>query len=143
MGLQTREYDPRYLAGMLLFNAGDFFDAHEVWEDLWAECTGADRRFVQGLIQAAVGLCHFGNGNVRGAVKLYHSARAYMEGLGTHWGLDVPAFWRAMAACFAEALATGAERRVALRAELLPDMGLDPPPAAWPDPAAFAGAEDD
>src|SRR5262245_57419384 len=56
-------YDPRYLAGVLFFNRRDFFEAHEVWEDLWQECTGPERKFVQALIQAAVALYHFGNGN--------------------------------------------------------------------------------
>src|SRR5947209_6840093 len=72
-------YDPRYLAGIVLFNRGDFFEAHEVWESLWMETHGPEKPFVQGLIQAAVGLCHFCNGNVRGAVKLYRSSRDYMQ----------------------------------------------------------------
>ena len=46
------EYDPRYLAGILHFNRGDYFEAHEVWEDLWHDKAGPDRRFYQGLIQA-------------------------------------------------------------------------------------------
>src|SRR3979490_1033221 len=75
-------YDPRYLAGILFFNGQDFFEAHEVWEDLWADSYGDERRFYQGLIQAAVGLCHFGNGNLNGAVKLYNSSRDYMRGGG-------------------------------------------------------------
>ena len=37
-------YDPRYLAGILFFNEGDYFEAHEVWEDLWAESHGDERR---------------------------------------------------------------------------------------------------
>lgn len=143
MTLADEGYDARYLAGVSLFKAGDFFEAHEVWEDLWAECAGADRRFVQGLIQAAVGLCHFGNGNLRGAVKLYHSARGYMDGLGHHWGLDVPAFWRAMTDCFAEVLAADDATRIELKADRLPEIALDPPPAVWPDPATFVEAEDD
>ena len=75
-------YDPRYLAGVRFFNDRDFFEAHEVWEDLWAESHGDERRFYQGLIQAAVGLFHFGNGNLAGAVKLYHSSRDYMRPCG-------------------------------------------------------------
>ena len=47
-------YDPRYLAGVLLFNGGCFFEAHEVWEDVWAESHGDERRLVQGLIQAGL-----------------------------------------------------------------------------------------
>src|SRR5437764_15478140 len=94
-------YDPRYLAGVVLFNDQDWFEAHEVWEDLWAESHGAQRRFYQGLIQAAVGLCHFHNGNLVGAVKLYRSARDYMTGIGAALhGLDIEDFWGRMEACF-------------------------------------------
>src|SRR5881275_1162675 len=99
-------HDPRYLAGIVLFNRGDFFEAHEVWESLWMETYGPEKTFYQGLIQAAVGLCHFCNGNVRGAVKLYHSSRDYLQKYSSpHLGLDLDAFHRQMAACFAELLA--------------------------------------
>src|ERR1700741_1889521 len=95
-------YDPRYLAGVLLFNAGDYFEAHEVWEDLWSESHGDERRFYQGLIQAAVGLCHFGNGNLGGAGKLYRSSRDSMAPCGPPFlGPDTAGFWRQMECCFA------------------------------------------
>lgn len=42
--------------GVLLFNAGEFFAAHEAWETLWrAETELAPRRALQGLIQIAAG----------------------------------------------------------------------------------------
>src|SRR5580704_14814540 len=106
-GMDTSaDYDPRYLAGIVLFNRGDYFEAHEVWEELWMESAGAEKRFYQGLIQAAVGLCHFCNGNVRGAVKLYHSSRDYMSRCGRcYLGLDNDQFWQQMTACFEELLA--------------------------------------
>src|SRR4051812_18459375 len=94
-------YDPRYLAGILFFNEQAFFEAHEVWEDLWAESHGAERRFYQGLIQAAVGLFHFSTGNLGGALKLYRSSRDYMEPCGSPFlGLDPVAFWRGMERCY-------------------------------------------
>src|SRR4029453_5332462 len=93
-------YDPRYLAGVVLFNRGDFFEAHEVWEDLWADSANPARRFTQGLLQAGVGLLHFGNGNLRGAVKLYRSSWQSLEPFaGVHWGLDVDDFRRQMQRC--------------------------------------------
>jgi len=70
----TEAHDARYLEGIRHFNTGDYFEAHEVWEDLWHECDPADRRFYQGLIQAAVSLYHAGNGNWRGAHRLFHAA---------------------------------------------------------------------
>jgi predicted metal-dependent hydrolase len=138
------DYDPRYLAGILFFNAHDFFEAHEVWEDLWAEAAGPERRFYQGLIQAAVGLHHFSTGNVRGAVKLYHTSRAYMEPLDQQLlGLDKPAFWRQMEHCFAGLLADEEHsRHTRLDEESIPNIHLDPPPDAWPDLAAFGDDQD-
>jgi uncharacterized protein len=142
--MATSSYDPRYLAGIVLFNRGDFFEAHEVWEDLWTEAAGPERPFYQGLIQAAVGLCHFCNGNLRGAVKLYHSSRDYMQRGQAHFlGLDVAEFWRQMELCFADLLKQPApERGVEPKEELIPTIALEPAPQDWPDPAAYLHEED-
>lgn len=133
------DYHPRYLAGIVLFNQQDFFEAHEVWEDLWAESTGDERRFYQGLIQAAVGLCHFGNGNLRGAIKLYNTSRAYMEGLSSPFlGLDTQGFWKQMAYCYDELhAATSSNDPIELDVERLPVISLDPPPEAWPAVSSY------
>jgi hypothetical protein len=132
-------YDPRYLAGVLFFNEHDFFEAHEVWEDLWAESHGDERRFYQGLIQAAVGLFHFGGGNLGGAVKLYRSSYDYMRRCGSPFlGLDVAAFWHQMERCFEPLLRASSPDRGARPApELIPVITLDPPPEVWPDPERF------
>jgi predicted metal-dependent hydrolase len=138
-------YDPRYLAGIVLFNRGDFFEAHEVWESLWMETHGPDRAFYQGLIQAAVGLCHFCNGNVRGAAKLYRSSRDYMQRYGSlHLGMDLDAFWAQMERCFAELIATEEPvRGIQIREDLIPEIGLNPRPECWPDPAEFVEPEEE
>jgi len=138
------DYDPRYLAGILLFNRGDYFEAHEAWEALWMDTAGPDKPFYQGLIQAAVGLCHFCNGNVRGAVKLYHSSRSYMGRFaGAHLGLDTADFWRQMDQCFAALLAAPQpDRNIELDEALLPAIVLTPSPETWPDPAEFLPVDD-
>ena len=144
MANEPLSYDPRYLAGIVLFNRGDFFEAHEVWESLWMETPAPERRFYQGLIQAAVGLCHFGNGNLRGAAKLYRSSRDYMLRFGSPYlGLDQDAFWRDMDLCFAEVprAAEANDKSVQLREELIPEISLDPPPEAWPSPEQFLPEE--
>jgi predicted metal-dependent hydrolase len=144
MATPETAYDPRYLGGILFFNAHDFFEAHEVWESIWMESTGPERRFYQGLIQAAVALYHFGNGNLRGALKLYRTGRAYMEGLDSPYrGLDVEKFWQQMATCFASLLADpDPDRQLRPDAGLIPVIVLDPPPVQWPDPGDFASGED-
>jgi uncharacterized protein len=145
MSSASLPYEPRYLAGIVLFNRGEFFEAHEVWESLWMETPAPERRFYQGLIQAAVGLCHFGNGNLAGAAKLYRSSRDYMLRFGSPYlGLDQNDFWRQMDQCFAEvpaAVAAG-EKKVTLREELIPEINLNPPPDVWPDPAEFLEPEE-
>ena len=53
--------------GIMFFNSGRYFEAHEAWEDLWRTTRGPLRLFYQGLVQAAVGLHHLGHGNLNGA----------------------------------------------------------------------------
>jgi uncharacterized protein len=140
------DYDPRYLGGILFFNRRDFFEAHEVWEDLWGDCTEADRRFYQALIQAAVALYHYGNGNLRGATKLYGTSKAYMDRYPSpHLGLDCVGFWQRMATCFAPVHAEADLLRRDLRPDeaLIPTITLDPPPAAWPDADEFLQDDDE
>jgi predicted metal-dependent hydrolase len=139
------EYDPRYLAGILFFNRRDFFEAHEVWEDLWHATAGPERRFIQALIQAAVALFHFGNGNVRGATRLYHSSFDYMKPYQpSYMGLDTAGFWERMAQCCA-ALLAGAEPPADARPDeaLMPTIELNPAPSGWPDPESFLPEEED
>jgi uncharacterized protein len=54
-------------AGINFFNEGQYFEAHEAWEDLWRPTRGPLRLFYQGLVQAAVGLHHLNHGNLNGA----------------------------------------------------------------------------
>ncbi len=111
-----------FLSGIQLFNQGEYFDAHEVWEELWMECPNAERRFIQALIQAAVAVYHFGRGNFTGATRLFHSGRRYMEPYRpTYMGLDVDDFWRKMEAHLAPALTGGVTGP-------LPVIDLVPPP---------------
>jgi predicted metal-dependent hydrolase len=43
--------------GLATYAAGEYFDAHEMWEELWRDAPrGFDRHFVQGLIQFAAAM---------------------------------------------------------------------------------------
>jgi predicted metal-dependent hydrolase len=53
--------------GIELFNRGEYFEAHEALEDAWREGPADEKKFLQGLVQAAVGLHHFSRGNLVGA----------------------------------------------------------------------------
>jgi predicted metal-dependent hydrolase len=129
---ESADYPPLYLAGIAHFNVCDFFEAHEAWEELWTEYQGPSRKFYQGLIQAAVALHHFGNGNIRGSRKLYYSTRTYLEPYRpVHIGLDLEKFLQQFEQCFAEVTASQEDfPQIEIVADLIPEIHLDPPPAA-------------
>lgn len=120
--------DSRYLKGIEYFNDCEFFEAHEVWEELWADIEGNARKFYQGLIQVAVCLHHFGNGNIRGAIKLYHSSTAYLKPYAPHFeGLDVDKLLQELEGCCAEILASTEEfPKLEIDPDKIPEIHLQP-----------------
>ena len=122
-------YDPHYLAGIEHFNRCDFFEAHEAWEDLWQEYSGPARTFYQGLIQVAVCLHHFGNGNVRGARKLYHSSTKYLEPFRPSFeGIDLDQLVTELTRCCQDFLNSTEEYpKVEIVPDLIPEIHLNPP----------------
>ena len=124
--MQQADHDPRFLQGIACFNECDFFEAHEHWEELWADYQGPSRRFYQGLIQVAVCLHHFGNGNTRGAQKLYHSCRSYLEEYRPfHEGVDVDKLLGELEQCCQQLLDSPEEiPRVEIVPDLIPEIHL-------------------
>ena len=57
-------------AAAVLFDAGLYFEVHELLEPHWMRAAGAERQALQGLIQVAVAFQHRDNGNVEGARSL-------------------------------------------------------------------------
>jgi hypothetical protein len=51
-------YHPCYAGYFECFNAGAYYEAHDVLEHLWLECTDSSRLFHQGLIQIAGAFVH-------------------------------------------------------------------------------------
>jgi predicted metal-dependent hydrolase len=60
----------RLATGRAAFARGAFFEAHELWEEVWRGLDGEERTAVQGLIQLAAGLHHLGRGRPRPADRL-------------------------------------------------------------------------
>ena len=58
----------QFLKGIKLFNQEEFYQCHDVLEEIWLEETGKERLFLQGMIQAAVAFYHYQNGK-RGAAR--------------------------------------------------------------------------
>jgi predicted metal-dependent hydrolase len=122
-------YPPLYLRGIERFNRQEYFESHEVWEELWIGEEGAARSFYKGLIQAAVALYHLENGNAHGARKLLLGCTGYLAPYRRKYqGLDVDRFLAEMRRCLAAVL--DGESRVAPQWDpaLAPRIRLDPAP---------------
>lgn len=118
---------PQFLEGLRLFNDEEFFEAHDVWEELWAESFGDEKKFLQGLIQASVSLFHFGNENFGGARKLYDSCRQKLEPFRPSFqGIDLEKFLDDYQRCFQELLSHTEKypTDVRLRDELVPKIAM-------------------
>ena len=77
--------------GIELFNEGDWFAAHETWEDIWRDTSGEKKRFYQGLIQAAVTIEHLRRGNPRGVRSVLQTCLPKFKGLPpVYMGINVP-----------------------------------------------------
>lgn len=97
------------------FDAGLFFEVHELLEPHWFRAQGPPRQRLQGLIQVAVGFQHLANGNLRGALLLLHEGGARLPGERLA-GLELDEFAAAVQRCGAAAAAldpaeTGAAAR--------------------------------
>lgn len=65
--------------GIELFNAGEYWHAHEAWEEAWTpDRHGPDRGFYKGLIQLAAGCLHATRKNRRGTVNKWRSGLAHL-----------------------------------------------------------------
>ena len=96
-----------FLHGIALFNRGDFFEAHEVLEDVWRAAPDAEKLWLQAMIQVAVGLHHYSTGNALGAQSvLARAARNLALCLPECAGVDLRSLGEA-ALKWSEALARG------------------------------------
>ncbi|MDA0832840.1 MAG: DUF309 domain-containing protein [Planctomycetota bacterium] len=115
----------QYLEGIRLFNEEEFFECHDVLEELWADNQGEEKKFLQGMIQASVALFHFGNENYGGARKLYDSSTKYLTPYApVCMGIDLEKFLNDMATCFYELRNAGPEypTDIVLNDDLVPKI---------------------
>ncbi len=92
---------PNYAGYFVHFNAADYYQAHDVLEDLWLRDAGPDRDFYKGLIQFAGAFVHLkkqrerpshptDGARLRPADRLFRLALANIEPYGPlHQRLDI------------------------------------------------------
>src|SRR4029450_1047362 len=117
-----------YYHGIALFNAHEFFEAHEVWEDIWHMAFGTKFEFYQGMIQCAVALEHFRRSNPRGVVSLFESYNRHFKDVPrVFMGLNVEQFLGKMKEALAPVLSADPlpeKGQIALDTASLPQITL-------------------
>jgi len=76
-------YPVEYLAGIDLYNAGEFHAAHDAWEERWMGPVAPDEKlFLQAMIQSAVAFHHLQIGRPGAARQMYLAAKEKFARLG-------------------------------------------------------------
>jgi len=123
--LQGRGYDPHYLGFFQCFNAGLFYESHDVLEELWlAERKKINDSFYKGLIQLAGAFVHLQKDRLRPSAALFKLARANLcKYPPLHEGLEVSAVL-ALIEDWLRALETGGFAINPLRVHRPPELRL-------------------
>jgi len=72
---------PQAKKGLELFNAGEYFEAHEALEAAWNTEQGVAKNLYRGILQIAVVYLHITRGNYNGAVKVYERSQKWLGNL--------------------------------------------------------------
>lgn len=76
-------YPVEYIAGIDLYNAGEFHAAHDAWEERWmGEVGPKEKLFLQAMIQSAVAFHHLDIGRPGAARQMYLRAKEKFSRLG-------------------------------------------------------------
>ena len=76
-------YPIEYIAGIDLYNGGEFHAAHDAWEERWMGEVAADEKlFLQAMIQSAVAFHHLQIGRPGAARQMYLRAKEKFDRLG-------------------------------------------------------------
>lgn len=77
-------YPVEYIAGIDLYNAGEFHAAHDAWEERWMDDVGPQEKlFLQAMIQSAVAFHHLEIGRPGAARRMYQMAKEKFARLQT------------------------------------------------------------
>ena len=71
--MKTAEKKEKFDLGLEHFNSRKFFEAHEIWEEIWLVESEPEKTFLQGLIQLAAAYYHYTRGNPCGTESLLAS----------------------------------------------------------------------
>ena len=117
---------PKALEGLALFNAGQYWIAHEALETAWLEEPGELRNLYRGILQAGVAYLHAERGNYRGALKLYARCQRWLAPFpAVSHGIHVAQLRQDLDAVIAEVRRLGPERMAEFDRSLLKAIVYD------------------
>ncbi len=83
LDVHVSAYPVEYIAGIDLYNAGEFHAAHDAWEERWmGEVGPKEKLFLQAMIQSAVAFHHLDIGRPGAARQMYLRAKEQFDRLG-------------------------------------------------------------
>lgn len=86
----TPEHQTQFLRGVAQFNGGQFFEAHETWEEIWLATPEPDKAYLQGIIQITAAFHHYRRGNHKGTRSLLEAGLQRLRDCpGSHFGVAV------------------------------------------------------
>ncbi|MGA9996630.1 MAG: DUF309 domain-containing protein, partial [Pyrinomonadaceae bacterium] len=87
-------YPVEYIAGIDLYNAGEYHAAHDAWEERWVDEAGPrEKLFLQAMIQSAVAFHHLQIGRPGAARRMYQMAKEKFARLGTQQFMSLDLDW--------------------------------------------------
>ncbi len=117
-------YPIEYIAGIDLYNAGEFHAAHDAWEERWmGEVGPAEKLFLQAMIQSAVAFHHLEIGRPGAARRMYQMAKEKFARLPStrFMSLDLMAYQAELDRCLSW-LMTIADPRELTQPEIVPPV---------------------
>src|SRR5215210_7824549 len=122
-------YPVEYIAGIELYNAGEFHAAHDAWEDRWmGEVGPREKLFLQAMIQSAVAFHHLEIGRPGAARRMYQMAKEKFARLGVeqYMSLDLVEYQAQLDRALAWLTAGPDPRELAQPEMVLPKIRLMP-----------------
>ncbi len=81
--------DPRFASGVELFNSQQFYEAGDLFEELFFEAVGGELEFIRTFLQVSVGCVHAERRQSRAAIERLQEATMAIDRVADDRGFDL------------------------------------------------------
>lgn len=101
------QFPKEYIEFFDLFNQREYFESHEVLEDLWIMETGEEKQYYKGMIMVTIALEHWRRNNPSGAYRLWRDGDQLLEKYPEHYkGFELGAFRKTISGLMSKIIKT-------------------------------------